>query len=262
MTNNYDKSNIATMEMIYGEGYLSAGGDREIAKLFSGVDVAGKSVLDVGCGLGGAAVTLARDLDAGHVHGIDIDQGVLSRAEELVSKNNIGDRVTLCHVPPGPFPFPDEHFDLVHLTAVACHFDELAPLFGDIYRVLKPGGMLVGRDWLKLGDNAEFRSWDELLRARGLNFYFVDERQFSRTLEGSGFTGISFVDRTREIAGLAMQSVQAVKSELRDSLVAVLGDAGYGDCLNWAEIRAQALTRGGIGQSQFSAIRQNGAPTR
>ncbi len=69
MSNNYDASNIATMEIIYGEGYLSAGGDDEIARIFDARSLSGQSVLDVGCGLGGAAVTLARDLGAGHVNG-------------------------------------------------------------------------------------------------------------------------------------------------------------------------------------------------
>ena len=255
MSNNYDESNIATMEMIYGEGYLSAGGDREVARIFSGVKVAGKSVLDVGCGLGGAAVSIARDLDAGHVHGVDIDQGVLSRAAQLVEKNNVGNTVTLCHIEPGPLPFPDQHFDLVHLTAVACHFEELDTLFDDIFRVLKPGGCLVGRDWMKIGDTPEYRKWDNMLRNKGLNFYFADETRFSRSFVRAGFSEIIFTDRTGEIAEMAVSSVLSVESELRSSLIEVLGDDGYRECLSWAEIRANALARGGIGQSQFSATR-------
>ena len=45
MANNYDKTNIATMEMIYGEGYLSAGGDEDVARILDGLDVSGKQVL-------------------------------------------------------------------------------------------------------------------------------------------------------------------------------------------------------------------------
>ncbi len=39
MANNYDKTNIASMEMIYGEGYLSAGGDEDVARILDGLDV-------------------------------------------------------------------------------------------------------------------------------------------------------------------------------------------------------------------------------
>ena len=62
-----------------------------------------------------------------------------------------------------------------------------------------------------------------------------------------------FEDRTQDIADMALQSVQFVKSGLRDSLVEVLGEEGYSECLKWTEIRADALSRGGIGQSQFTA---------
>lgn len=47
MSNNYDKTNIASMEMIYGEGYLSAGGDEDVARILDGLDVSGKQILAV-----------------------------------------------------------------------------------------------------------------------------------------------------------------------------------------------------------------------
>ena len=63
------------MEMLYGTGYLSMGGDDEVANIVAQVDVAGKDVLDIGCGLGGALIALTRNHHARHAHGIDIDAG-------------------------------------------------------------------------------------------------------------------------------------------------------------------------------------------
>ena len=252
MANNYDKTNIASMEMIYGEGYLSAGGDEDVARILDGLDVSGKQVLDAGCGLGGAAVTLARDHGA-WVTGLDIDSTVLARANELVEKANVGDRVVLKHFEPGPFPVEDNRFDLVYVTAVTCHVVDLVGFFKDIRRVLKQGGVVVGRDWFKISDNRRYRKWDSLLRDKGLNFHFVDMDTFRQALNESSFTKSRIMDRTDFIASLARDAVHRVDHDLAEGLRQVLGEQGYQDCRKWTEIRADALAHGGIGQSQFRA---------
>ena len=107
-SNRYDAQNIATMEMIYGEGYLSAGGDSEVAAILEGVPLSGARVLDLGCGLGGASITIVRDHHAAHVHGVDIDGKVLDRAAELVDREGLGERITLQQIEPGPLPFAND----------------------------------------------------------------------------------------------------------------------------------------------------------
>ena len=242
------------MEMIYGEGYLSAGGDEEVARIIKGIDIQDKRVLDVGCGLGGATVTFARDHGA-MVTGLDIDDVVLARANELVKKANIADRVELIKFPPGPLPVENNSYDLAFVTAVTCHIRDLVTFLEDINRVLKSGGSIVGRDWFKINHNEAYRQWDDLLREKGLNFYFVTEEDFNRSLHLVGFSNISMIDRTISIANMAERAVQRVDNELKDSLIGVLGQDGYQSCRAWTEIRAKALLNGGIGQSQFRAFK-------
>ncbi len=43
-----------------------------------------------------------------------------------------------------PLPFPDESFDLIFLPVSTCYIRYLDPLFIECYRVLKPGGQLLG----------------------------------------------------------------------------------------------------------------------
>ena len=40
------------METLYGKGYLSMGGDDEVARIVSPVDLSGLKLLDLGCGIG------------------------------------------------------------------------------------------------------------------------------------------------------------------------------------------------------------------
>ena len=251
MSNNYSDENIATMELIYGEGYLSAGGDSEVSKIFEGVQTENKDILDIGCGLGGTAVALAKTHRAGKVHGIDIEESVLVRARELVKRESVEDLVNLTCVEPGDLQFPENSFDIVHITAVACHFQYLNPLFDEVQRVLRPSGVVVGREWCKLTDSDEFKRWDQLLRNKGLNFYFITSERFQKALIDSGFNNVKMTNRSADMSKLASDAVSSVDSELKNKLISVLGEEGYEECRRWTKIRARALNRGGIGQFRF-----------
>ena len=252
-TNKYDQRNIDTMEMLYGKGYLSMGGDDEVAKIVETIDVTGKNVLDIGCGLGGALIAFAKNHAAGQVTGIDVDAGVLERARELVDAEGLQDKIRLTRFDPGPLPLEDDSFDLVFLTAVSCHIEDLVPFFAEIRRVIRPGGHLVGGEWFKRCDNAAYQEWDELLRARGLNFYFVTTDEFESALSSAGFTQTSVVDRCSAMAGLAEGYLARVEHEMRTRLIESLGEDGYADLLNWTRIRASGLGQGGAGYGHFIA---------
>lgn len=83
-TNRYNRRNVETMEMLHATGYLSMGGDDEVARIVAQVEVAGKDVLDIGCGLGGALIALTRNHHARYAHGTDIDAGVPERRTCIV----------------------------------------------------------------------------------------------------------------------------------------------------------------------------------
>lgn len=251
--NQYTQRNIETMELLYGTGYLSMGGDEEVASIVTPVDVAGKDVLDIGCGLGGALIALARNHAAGHVHGIDIDAGVLERATVLVNAAGLQDQISLTRFDPGPLPLADASFDLVLLTAVSCHIEDLVPFLSEIRRVIRPGGYLVGGEWFKRRDNEAYREWDELLRERGLNFYFVTSEELESAFTESGFEGTAIVDRSSAMAVLAQGYLNRVQQELQHRLLEVMGEDGYTALLEWTRIRANGLTQGGAGYGHFVA---------
>ena len=251
--NQYNRRNIETMEMLYGTGYLSMGGDDEVANIVARVEVAGKDVLDIGCGLGGALIALTRNHHARHAHGVDIDAGVLERANALVNTAGLQERISLTRFEPGPLPLADASFDLVFLTAVSCHIQDLLPFFTEIRRVIRPGGQVVGGEWLRHLDNQAYREWDELLRDRGLNFYFVTAEQFKDALLGAGFMATSIVDRSSAMAVLAQGYLDRVRYELKDRLQKAMGEQEYAALLEWTRIRANALARSGSGYAHFVA---------
>ena len=46
----YDDGMQALLQIIWGDGFLSPGGGEEVARLLEGSDIAGCTVLDIGCG--------------------------------------------------------------------------------------------------------------------------------------------------------------------------------------------------------------------
>ena len=147
----YSDAVRASVETVYGAGFLSPGGAAEVGHILDGLAIAGRDVLDLGCGPGGAAVALAGDLGAGRVLGIDVDAQTLERAAETVAAVGLADRITLKLVEPGPLPLPDGSFDVVFSKDVIAHVTDKDTLYGEILRVLRPGGAFAGSDWMRGG---------------------------------------------------------------------------------------------------------------
>ena len=253
--NRYDPRNIETMELVYGKGYMSAGGDAEVARIVTGIKIRNQQLLDIGCGLGGAAISLVKDHHARHVDALDIDNNVISRAGELVKAADMDHRITLTRFDGGALPYHSDQFDVVYLTATSCHLEDLYGFVSEIHRVLRCGGWVVGGEWFKAADNSAYRDWDSLLKERGLNFYFVCQSRFETTLSKSGFGSVSVVDRTQATTDLARGYLDRVKTELKDTLREKLGNKDLEDFLSWTRGRYECFAHGGMAYGHFRACK-------
>ena len=100
-------------------------------------DVAGRRILDAGCGAGPLLAAL-RDRGA-IVVGIDKSAGMLKLA-----RRRLGDDADLQVTELGsPLPFPDGTFDDVTASLVLHYLEDWGPALAELRRVLKPGGRLI-----------------------------------------------------------------------------------------------------------------------
>jgi SAM-dependent methyltransferase len=90
-------------------------------------------VLDIGCGTGNYT-SLFQNLTGAQFCGIDPSSGMLEKAR---SKNP---NITFAPGNAAEVPFPDDSFDFIYMTDVIHHVPDLAQMFREIDRVLKPGG--------------------------------------------------------------------------------------------------------------------------
>ncbi|MBI4375399.1 MAG: class I SAM-dependent methyltransferase [Elusimicrobia bacterium] len=97
--------------------------------------VAGKRILDLGCGAGETSVYFAKKGAA--VVAVDISPEMVSVGQRLADKHGV--KVDFLTAVAERLPFPDGHFDAVFGNGVLHHV-ELIPALKEIRRVLKPGG--------------------------------------------------------------------------------------------------------------------------
>jgi len=104
---------------------------------FSAAELAGKMVLDVGCGTGRFADVVSRY--GGRVVGVD-----LSSAAEVAAQN-LRDRetVTIFQADVFHLPFAPESFDYIYSIGVLHHTPDCEAAFKALPRLLKPGGKIA-----------------------------------------------------------------------------------------------------------------------
>ena len=102
----------------------------------------GMAVLDVGSGIGGPARTLAAEFGC-QVTGLDLTEEYCRAAEMLTARVGLGDKVTVRHGNALEMPFDDQTFDQVWMQHTWMNIENKERLFGEIRRLLRPGGRLA-----------------------------------------------------------------------------------------------------------------------
>ena len=140
------ESYCSTWEISYDQvhyGWLAPGENQ--LRLID-IDLANANVLDIGCGMGENLIALARK--GANCHGIDISGYMLERARDNMSR--FEDEIDTIHFKQQDMRqtdfFPGVSFDLI-LSAYSMEYlnstQELKDLFYNLFKRLKPGGILI-----------------------------------------------------------------------------------------------------------------------
>ena len=174
-----------------------------------------RTVLDVGCGIGGASRHLAQGFGEGtSVTGITLSQKQVARAEELAEQQGVRNaefRVMNALA----MDFPDNSFDLVWACESGEHMPDKKKYVEEMVRVLKPGGTLVIATWCQRDDRDEPFSARELTNLNYLykewaHPYFISIDAYAELVGGTGkMGGIDTDDWTRQTIASWRHSVWA-----------------------------------------------------
>lgn len=109
----------------------------------------GTRAIDVGCGVGGPMRNMAVFSES-FIDGITINQYQVNIGNKYNEQNGLSH---LCKLTRGDFqelPWAAETFDVAYAIEATCHSPDRVKTFSGINRVLKPGGLFAGYEWVML----------------------------------------------------------------------------------------------------------------
>ena len=222
----YDDATTAFLEELWGEGYLSPGGPDEVARILEGLDLAGRTVLDVGCGSGGITLALARDFGAGRVIGLDVEAPVCAKARARVAAAGLAERIEIREVTPGPFPLADASVDVVFSKDSIVHIPDKAALAREAFRVLRPGGWFAASDWLIGHDGRPSPEMAHYVACEALDFGMASPSAYRAALEAAGFVDLALVNRNAWYREVARSELERLRGPVGERATAIIGPDG------------------------------------
>ncbi len=204
-------------------------------------DVAGRHILEVGCGAAACSRWLATQ--GAQVVALDLSAGMLRHAR--MTDETTGVRVPLIQADALRLPVRDEAFDLAFTAFGAVPFiDDSAAVMREVFRVLKPGGRWVFAvthpiRWIFLDDPSD----------RGLiaTHSYFDRRPYVEYDEDGVATYVehhrTLGDRIRELVGAGFVFQDLIEPEWPDGHEQIWGQ--------WSPLRGRIFP----GTAIFSAVK-------
>lgn len=219
---------------------MHIGGRCATAHLFGALGFTpGMRVLDIGCGIGGAA-RYAVGHYAVEVTGIDLTPGYKEVAEALCLAVGLDERLEFVTGSALDMPFPGNRFHAAYTIHAGMNIQEKEKFYSEVFRVIKPGGLFGIYDILA-GQTVEDLHfpvpWAE---SQGTSF-MVTERALEDLLTDAGFEIVESEDRHE----FALEVLRKLKShpsfsgrndEYRHQLQNLITNIENGYCGPWQMI--------------------------
>ena len=193
----YHDAVVDMLELIWGKGYMTPGGPENVKQAVQGLNLRDKLVLDIGSGIGGPALVLAGELGA-RVIGLDLE------------------------APLTTIQMDDAAIDVVFSCGAFTQIEDKRGMFQEVYRVLKPGGVLACYDWMKnegpYSDDMHY--WFEL---EGLTYAMDTLENHGQLLKDVGFVDVELEDAWRWYRDCCRDEHERMKGPLKAQMIELLG---------------------------------------
>jgi sterol 24-C-methyltransferase len=162
----------------------------------------GVRALDVGCGVGGPMRNMAI-FSGATIDGITINEYQVKIGNKY---NQMHGLAHICKLTQGDFqklPWEDSTFDVAYAIEATCHSPDRVQTFSGVARVLKPGGLFAGYEWV-MTDKYDPTNKDHVRIKEGIEVgnglpTLVGGKVIIDNLEKAGFEVLDYYDANRGV---------------------------------------------------------------
>jgi SAM-dependent methyltransferase len=161
---------------------------------------AGMRLLDIGCGIGGAARTVAHYANI-HVTGLDLSPDYIAAAKTLSAACGLSSETEFHQGDATSLPFADDAFDAAYSIHAAMNVRDKNVLYAEARRVLKTGSCFGLYD--VMAGTEEGMAWPVPWAAEAGMSFLIPLETLEEILKRSGFA----IEAREECTGRAIQSL-------------------------------------------------------
>lgn len=209
---NYSPAYTLSLEEAYGPGMTSEGGAQAIEKMFAGIVLRGKKMLDIGSGLGGVSLYLAEKHHA-ILSGVEINPWMIEESTKRIP-GSLKSKMNYVLMGEGnSLPFLNASFDIVYSKGVLTHVPDKSKLVKEIFRVLKPNGIFVVDDWLSPVSGRWGAKLNKMAETEGLILFAQTEKDYIKLLKETGFKNIKMRSESENYSKYNREVASSLKIE-------------------------------------------------
>jgi len=158
--------------------------------------------LDVGCGVGGPMRNIAR-FSQSKVTGVNISDYQIKVGNKRNQEAHLSDICQLTKADFMDLPMKEGTFDGAYAIEATCHAPDKAGVFGEVFRVLKPGSYFAGYDWI-VTDKYDAKNKQHVALREGIEVgnglpVLATAQQVQNALKKAGFEIVEAYDAERVV---------------------------------------------------------------
>ena len=219
----YTQEVIDFLEACYGE-YMLSPGEKLIDLMFKNKNFKDKKILDIGSGLGGVSISIAKNTDC-KIIGVDIEDLVINIAKEKLKKQNLIGKIEYIKCRDIK-ELKEDNFDIIFSKECILHIKNKKYLFGNILKKLKKGGEVIIIDWFHKNENHS-KEMQRFLKHDGLEINLIKVEEYIKLLKIAEFQDIKYEDLTEVTCEVTKNVLNKIKKEIALKLKKRFGEEYY-----------------------------------